>query len=84
VTKFLIEWQGQVVIVYLTIPYLGPVTMNVNFHLPDTPALRNGVRAIFQTDGFPGFSNETILPKGCTEIIFDLSESQSIERTNRQ
>ncbi len=52
--------------------------MNVNFHLPDTPALRNAVRAIFQTDGFPGFSNETILPKGCTEIIFDLSESPSI------
>lgn len=47
--------------------------MNVNFHIPQQP--ETGIRAIFQTHGIPQFSNETILPKGLTEIIFDLSEA---------
>jgi AraC-like DNA-binding protein len=49
-----------------------------DFYIPQRPASEPGIRAIFQTDGFPNFENETILPKGNTEIIFDLSETNSI------
>ena len=52
--------------------------MKVDFHIPQKPTFEVGVRAIFQTHGFPQFKNETILPKGNTEIIFDLSETDSI------
>ncbi|HTH57740.1 MAG TPA: helix-turn-helix transcriptional regulator [Cyclobacteriaceae bacterium] len=44
----------------------------MHFHIPQQT--EGGIRAVFQTHGFPQFTNETILPKGNTEIIFDLSE----------
>jgi AraC-like DNA-binding protein len=53
--------------------------VKTDFHIPQKPAFEGGVRAIFQTHGFPQFKNETILPKGNTEIIFDLSETNSIQ-----
>ncbi len=53
--------------------------MKIDFYIPQKPAFEVGVRAIFQTHGFPQFENETILPKGNTEIIFDLSETNSIQ-----
>lgn len=53
--------------------------MKIDFYIPQKPAFEVGVRAIFQTHGFPQFKNETILPKGNTEIIFDLSEINSIQ-----
>ena len=53
--------------------------MKTDFYIPQKPAFEVGVRAIFQTHGFPQFKNETILPKGNTEIIFDLSETNSIQ-----
>jgi AraC-like DNA-binding protein len=52
--------------------------MKSNFYLPESPSIRNSVRAIFQTDGLPEYKNEAILPKGSIEIIFDLSKSNSI------
>jgi AraC-like DNA-binding protein len=52
--------------------------VKVDYHIPQKPSFEVGVRAIFQTHGFPQFNNETILPKGNTEIIFDLSETHSI------
>ena len=53
--------------------------MKVDFYIPQKPTFEIGVRAIFQTHGFPQFKNETILPKGNTEIIFDLSETHAIQ-----
>ncbi len=53
--------------------------MKIDFHIPQKSTFEIGVRAIFQTHGFPQFKNETILPKGNTEIIFDLSETNSIQ-----
>jgi AraC-like DNA-binding protein len=53
--------------------------VKVDFYIPQKPATEIGIRAIFQTHGFPQFKNETILPKGNTEIIFDLSETNSIQ-----
>ena len=53
--------------------------MKVDFYIPQKPTFEVGIRALFQTHGFPEFKNETILPKGNTEIIFDLSETNSIQ-----
>jgi AraC-like DNA-binding protein len=53
--------------------------LKVDFYIPPKHATEVGVRAIFQTHGFPQFKNETILPKGNTEIIFDLSDTNSIQ-----
>jgi AraC-like DNA-binding protein len=52
--------------------------MNINFHEFKEPNIRDLVRAVFQTDGFHDFKNEIIMPKGTTEIIFDLSETTTI------
>src|SRR5688572_22653226 len=52
--------------------------MNVNFLQPQQSPFKEVVDAIFQTDGIPAFSDEIILPKGTTEIIFDLSERHEI------
>jgi AraC-like DNA-binding protein len=51
----------------------------IDYYIPEKPTFEVGVRAFFQTHGFPQFNNETILPKGNTEIIFDLSETNSIQ-----
>jgi len=53
--------------------------VKTDFYIPQKAASETGVRAVFQTHGFPQFKNETILPKGNTEIIFDLSETNSIQ-----
>lgn len=53
--------------------------VKVDFHIPQKHTAEIGIRAIFQTHGFPQFKNETILPKGNTEIIFDLSETHTIQ-----
>jgi len=53
--------------------------VKVDFYIPQNPTFEVGIRAIFQRHGFPQFRNETILPKGNTEIIFDLSETNSIQ-----
>ncbi|HMJ68388.1 MAG TPA: helix-turn-helix transcriptional regulator [Cyclobacteriaceae bacterium] len=51
--------------------------MTANFYLPKKPPLKNLVQHVFQTHGLTRFSKEIIFPKGITEIIFDLGESNS-------
>ena len=48
--------------------------MNDDIFIPQSPHLKNSVRFIWQVSGLTPFLNETILPKGVIEIIFNFSE----------
>lgn len=52
--------------------------MHQESYLPQTPYIKNIVRSIWQIEGVTTFQNETILPKGIIEIIFNFSEDNSI------
>lgn len=52
--------------------------MNNNFFIPQTAYLKNVIRSIWQVDGLTPFQNETIIPKGIIEVIFNFSESERI------
>lgn len=53
--------------------------MNWNIYLPQTPYLQNVMQVLWQADGFPVNQQETIIPKGVVEIIFDFGESRAIQ-----
>lgn len=53
--------------------------VNHHFHLPQNPILRQTLCCIWQTDGFPDFQNEIILPKGIVEIIFDFGDCLPVQ-----
>jgi AraC-like DNA-binding protein len=48
--------------------------LNSNIHIPQSPHLKNGIHAIWQTGGLTPFRNEHIIPKGIVEIIFNFSD----------
>lgn len=48
--------------------------MNDDIFIPQSPHLKNSIRFIWQVSGLIPFLNETILPKGVVEIIFNFSE----------
>lgn len=53
--------------------------MNWNIYLPQTPYLQNVMQVLWQADGFPADQQETIIPKGVVEIIFDFGETRGIQ-----
>lgn len=53
--------------------------MNWNIYLPQTPYLQNVIQVLWQADGFPENQQETIIPKGVVEIIFDFGETRAIQ-----
>ncbi|MEO8088443.1 MAG: AraC family transcriptional regulator [Bacteroidota bacterium] len=53
--------------------------MNKEIYIPQTAYLKNVIRSIWQIEGITLFQNETIIPKGVVEIIFDFSESAAIQ-----
>jgi AraC-like DNA-binding protein len=55
--------------------------MKTNFHIPRDPVLKNFINVIWQVNGHPHYSSETIFPQGIAEIIFSFSESPLIDAT---
>jgi AraC-like DNA-binding protein len=55
--------------------------LNNERYIPQTAYLKNVIRSIWQTEGAPGFQNETILPKGNAEIIFNFNDEAPIRAT---
>lgn len=53
--------------------------MNWNIYLPQTPYLQTVMQVLWQADGFPENQQETIIPKGVVEIIFDFGETRAIQ-----
>ena len=53
--------------------------MKTNFYIPQHPFLKNFIRLIWQVNGHPHYSSETIIPKGIAEIIFSFSELPLID-----
>lgn len=48
--------------------------MNNDFFIPHTTYLKNIIHSIWQVNGVTPYQNETIIPKGVIEIIFDLGD----------
>lgn len=48
--------------------------MDNDIFIPQTQRQKNSIRSIWQVSGLTPFQNETILPKGVIEIIFNFSE----------
>lgn len=44
-------------------------------HIPQNGLAKEIVHSIWQVEGYPEFGNETLIPSGIVEIIFDLEES---------
>lgn len=53
--------------------------MNNNIYIPQIPLLQNIIPFIWQWNGITEFKNETIIPKGIIEIIFDFGEHDSLQ-----
>lgn len=55
--------------------------MQHNFYIPHTAYLKSVISAIWQVNGPTPFRNETIIPKGVIEVIFNFSENVPIQAT---
>jgi AraC-like DNA-binding protein len=49
--------------------------MNTEFFLCNNTTIQHYVNAIWQMEGIPSYSHETILPKGVIELIFSFSDA---------
>jgi len=53
--------------------------MKVNYFIPQTPYLSSIIHTVWESEGNTKFRNETIIPKGIVEIIFDLGDNAPVE-----
>lgn len=53
--------------------------MNNHFYIPETKYLKTVIRSMWQVKNPMPYRNETIIPKGVVEIIFDLSECAPVQ-----